>query len=133
VGDWVINIVTFFIQAVIVIGLVGLTALLFRRAKSGGDDDGLTLHIETLNDQRRQRHRQLDTASKEPKRGKKWWHALCPKRKAGRKDKNAEKTARKKTLPNRASSPVSGCWIFTVISRHLPPSTSPKKSPRSST
>jgi len=90
VGDWVINIVTFFIQAVIVVGLVGLAALLFRRTQSG-DDEGLTLHIEALNDKRRQRHRQLEMAGQAPQRRKKLLQVLCPKRKAARDGKNADK------------------------------------------
>lgn len=109
-GDWVINIVTFFIQAVIVVGLVGLTALLFRRAKSGGDDEGLTLHIETLNDQRRQRHRQLELAGKEPKRGKKWWHALRLKRKAGDDEKHTDKTKQSEGKEEQGTQPR--VWVL---------------------
>ncbi|WP_311943783.1 protease SohB [Halomonas piscis] len=68
-GEWIINIVTFFIQAAIVIGLGTLAALLFRRKKSDGDD-GLTLHTEVLNDQRDRRQRHLDQAGRAAEKGR---------------------------------------------------------------
>ncbi|GAB2711545.1 protease SohB [Halomonas garicola] len=86
-GEWIINIVTFLIQAIIVIGLGTLAALLFRRGKSDGDDE-LTLHTEVLNEQRDKRHRHLDQAGRAPrKRRSRLLRALRP----GRRKKAAAK------------------------------------------
>lgn len=95
-GDWIVHIVTFFIQAFVVIGLAGLVVLLLRRPR-GSRNEGLTLHIETLNDQRRQRHRQLDAAGRVDGQGKKRWRALCPWRR--RQQSKADKSRSSETSP----------------------------------
>ncbi len=107
-GDWIINIVTFFIQAIIIIGLTGLVVLLLRRKKNG-HDDGLTLHIEALNEQRQQRHRQLDMAGKESRQRKKWLHVLCPGRKAGR---DGKKTSKKQPEDNAEQGKQPRVWVL---------------------
>ncbi|UXZ55658.1 protease SohB [Halomonas sp. 7T] len=57
-SEWVVEIGTFLVQAVIVMALVGFILLLIMRSKES-DNSSLKLHVESLNDQRRSRERRL--------------------------------------------------------------------------
>ncbi|GAA3908977.1 protease SohB [Halomonas cibimaris] len=73
-NEWILNIVTFLIQAAIVIGFATLALLVIRRGKNH-TDDALTLHTEVLNDQRDKRHRFLDQAGRGDKKRRGRWRA----------------------------------------------------------
>lgn len=57
-SEWIIEIGTFLIQAIIVMALIGTLLLVIMRSK-GADESSLKLHVESLNDQRRARGRRL--------------------------------------------------------------------------
>ncbi|WP_404474742.1 protease SohB [Vreelandella venusta] len=57
-SEWVVEIGTFLVQAIIVMALVGFILLLIMRSKES-DNSALKLHVESLNDQRRSRERRL--------------------------------------------------------------------------
>lgn len=99
--EWMLEQGTFLLQSLIVVGLVGLTVILVRRAKEPGDQ-ALTLKITELNDQRRYRRRRLEVAAADPSARKKMLKAFR------RDDKSKKKTASDK----RSDDAPKRVWVL---------------------
>lgn len=83
-SEWVVEIGTFLVQAVIVIALIGFVLVLIMRSKES-DDGSLKLHVESLNDQRRSRGRRLRMTTTEHGARKKLIKAFRQEEKARHK------------------------------------------------
>lgn len=88
-SEWIIEQGTFLLQTLVVIGLIGIGAVMVMRAK-GGSEPSFTLRIDRLNDQRRYRHRRLKMAASAPKQRRKLMKTFR------RDDKVRQKNASKK-------------------------------------
>jgi len=101
VTEWIVEQGTFFFQAVIVIGLVGLAVILVKRAKEPGDQ-ALTLKITELNDQRRYRRRRLELSAAAPSARKKMIKAF-------RRD---DKSQKKSPADNPSKDTPQRVWVL---------------------
>lgn len=92
-SEWVVEMGTFLVQAVIVMALVGIVLLLIIRSKET-DDGNLKLHVESLNDQRRSRGRRLRVTTTEHGARKKLIKAFRQEEKARHKTVKGGKSER---------------------------------------
>ncbi|MBR2512714.1 MAG: protease SohB [Halomonas sp.] len=96
-SEWVVEIGTFLVQAVIVMALIGFVLVLIMRSKES-DDGSLKLHIESLNDQRRSRGRRLRVTTTEHGARKKLIKAFRQEEKARHKAAKSGKSEQKHSL-----------------------------------
>lgn len=100
-SEWIIELVTFLLQILVVMALIGIGVMMVMRAKEGADKS-FTLRVDTLNDQRRHRRRQLKMAAIMPSQRKKLLKAFR------RDDKKQEKSSSKKS----EDSVGSRVWVL---------------------
>jgi serine protease SohB len=101
VSEWIIELGTFLLQALVVVALMGIGIMMVIRAKEGADQS-LTLRIDPLNDQRRYRRRRLKMAAIAPSQRKKL-------AKAFRRD---DKTREKSTSKKHTDSDDTRVWVL---------------------
>ena len=68
--EWIVEQATFLLQALIVVGLLGIVVIMVMRAKEP-DEHALSLKITELNEQRRHRRKRLEVAAADPSARKK--------------------------------------------------------------
>ncbi|MFC7367969.1 MULTISPECIES: protease SohB [Vreelandella] len=83
-GEWIAEMGTFLLQTILVMVIVGGVLLLVVRSKESSDD-GLKLHIESINDERRLRNRRLRVNTTSPGARKKLVKAFRQEEKAKQK------------------------------------------------
>ncbi|WP_434985611.1 protease SohB [Vreelandella zhaodongensis] len=83
-GEWIAEMGTFLLQTMLVMVIVGGVLLLVMRSKESSDD-GLKLHIESINDERRLRNRRLRVNTTSPGARKKLVKAFRQEEKAKQK------------------------------------------------
>ena len=94
--EWIIEQATFVLQALVVVGLVGIVIIMVMRAKEP-DEHALSLKITELNEQRRHRRQRLELAAVAPSARKKLVKAFRrddkAKKKQGATDEGAKQVS----------------------------------------